>query len=96
MSAAAILDDLHKRGVRFRINGEKLRWRAPDEGVMTEADLSALREHKAEAMAIVGEQEADQFEERCAIIQFDAHFARREAERRARDEQYQTDGGNAA
>ena len=95
MSAAAILDDLHKRGVRFRVKGEKLRWRAP-EGVMTEAVISELRDHKAEAMAIVGEQEADGIEERAAIIQFDAYFSRRQAERRARNERSQTDGGNAA
>ncbi len=36
----------------------------------------------------------DAFEERAAIIEFDAHFSRREAERRARDEQH--NGGSAA
>jgi hypothetical protein len=94
MSAAAILDDLHRRGVRLWIKGEKLRWRAP-EGVVTAADLSALREHKAEAMAIIREQDADRIEERAGIIEFDAHLSRREAERRARNEQ-QSDGGDAA
>ena len=93
MSAAAILDDLHRRGVRFLVRGEKLRWRAP-EGVVTEADLSALRQHKAEAMAIIREADADAFEERAGIIQFDAYLSRRDAERRARDGQ--RDGGNAA
>ena len=95
MTASAILDGLHRRGVRFRTNGDRLRWRAP-EGVMTEAVISELREHKTEAMTIVREQERDQFEERAAIIQFDAYFSRREAERRARNERRQTDGGNAA
>ncbi len=93
MTASAILDGLHRRGVRLWINGEKLRWRAP-EGVVTAADLSALREHKAEAMAIIREQDADRIEERAAIIQFDAYYSRREAERRARNEQH--NGGNAA
>ena len=37
----------------------------------------------------------DAFEERAAIIEFDAYYSRREAERRARDEQ-QSDGGGAA
>ena len=95
MSAQTLLDDLHRRGVRLWINGEKLRWRAP-EGVMTEADLSALREHKAEVLAIIREQDADGIEERSAIIEFDAYLSRREAERRARNERRQTDGGNAA
>ncbi len=94
MNAAAILDDLHKRGVRFRINGDTIRWRAPV-GVMTEADLSALRAHKAEVMAIVREQERDRIEERAAILPFDAYLSRREAERRARNEQYPANGGNA-
>ena len=93
MSAAAILDDLHRRGVRFRINGEKLHWRAPV-GVMTDADLSALRHSKPEVLAIIREQDADRIEERAAIIQFDAYLSRREAERRARNEQH--NGGNAA
>ncbi len=93
MTEEALLDDLHRRGVRFRIDGERLRWFAPV-GVVTEADLSALREHKPEVLAIIREQDADRIEERAAIIQFDAYFSRREAERRARNEQH--NGGNAA
>ena len=94
MNAAAILNDLHKRGVRFSTNGDLLQWQETKAGVMTETDLSALRDHKADAMAIIREQEADQFEERCAIIQFDAYRSRRDAERRARNERRQTDGGS--
>ena len=63
-------------------------------GVVTEADLSALRQHKVEVLVILREAEADQIEERAAIIEFDPHYSRREAERRARDEQH--NGGNAA
>ncbi len=55
---------------------------------MTEADLSALREHKAEVLAILREEERDRIEERAAILQFDAYLSRREAERRARNEQH--------
>ena len=91
----ALLDDLHRRGVRLRLNGDRLHWFAPV-GVMTEADLSALREHKAEVLAILREEEADRTEERAAILQFDAYFSRREAERRARNEQHPANGGNAA
>ncbi len=95
MIEQALLDGLHRRGVRFRIDGERRRWFAPV-GVVTEADLSALREHKAEVLAIIREEEADRIEERSAIIQFDAYFSRREAERRARNEQHPANGGNAA
>ena len=87
MSAAALLDGLHRRGVRLRVDGDRLRWRAPV-GVMTDADLSALRHSKPEVLAIIREQDADRIEERAVILQFDAYFSRREAERRAGNEQH--------
>ncbi len=87
MTEEALLDDLHRRGVRFRIDGERLRWFAPV-GVVTEADLTALRQHKAEAMAILREAERDRIQERASIIEFDAYLSRREAERRAGNEQH--------
>ncbi len=93
MSAAALLDGLHRRGVRLRIDGDRLRWFAPV-GVVTEADLNALRDHQAEVLAILREAEIDRIEERAAVLQFDAYFSRRETERRARNEQH--NGGNAA
>ena len=57
-------------------------------GVMTETDLSALRHSKPEVLAIIREQDADRIEERAAIIQFDVYLSRREAERRAGNEQH--------
>jgi hypothetical protein len=87
MSAAALLDGLHRRGVRLRVDGDRLRWRAPV-GVMTDADLSALRHSKPEVLAIIREQDADRIEERASIIEFDAYFSRRETERRAGNEQH--------
>ena len=93
MNASAILDNLHRRGVSLRADGDLIRWQAPT-GVMTEADLSALRHSKPEVLAIIREEEADRIEERAAIIQFDAYYSRREAERRAGNEQH--NGGNAA
>ncbi len=93
MNAQTILEGLHRRGVRFSVNGDKLRTRGPV-GVVTQDDLSALREHKAEVLAILREEESDRIEERAAILQFDAYLSRREAERRARYEQH--NGGNAA
>ena len=94
MTEEALLDGLHRRGVRFRIDGERLRWFAPV-GVVTEADLTALRRSKAEVLAIIREEENDRIEERAAIIQFDAYFSRREAERRARNEQRPANGDSA-
>ena len=95
MNVPAIIDRLHRRGVRLHVNGDRLRWFAPV-GVMTKADLSALRQHKAEVLAIIREQDADRIEERAAILQFDAYLSRREAERRARNGQHPANGGNAA
>ncbi len=87
MSAAALLDGLHRRGVRLRVDGDRLRWRAPV-GVMTDADLSALRHSKPEVLAIIREEQIDRIEERAVILQFDAYLSRREAERRAGNEQH--------
>ncbi len=93
MNVETLVNDLHRRGVRLHCNGDRLRWFAPV-GVVTEADLSALRDHKPEVLAIIREEESDRIEERAAIIQFDAYYSRREAERRAGNEQ--RNGGNAA
>ena len=87
MNAQTILDTLHRRGVTFRIDGDTVRMRGPV-GVVTPADLEVLREHKAEAMAIIRDEESDRIEERGAIIQFDAFKSRRDAERLARNEQH--------
>ncbi len=75
MTAPTLLDRLHRRGVRFRIDGDRLRWLAPV-GVVNEADLTALREHKADVLAILREDELDRFEERAAIMEFDGGLTR--------------------
>lgn len=85
MTTPTLLDRLHRRGVRFRIDGDRLRWRAPT-GVMAEDDISDLREQKAEALAIIRDEQRDQIEERAAIMEFDGEMTREEAERRARAE----------
>ena len=94
MNAETLIDSLHRRGVRFRIDGERLRWFAPV-GVVTEVDLSALREHKAEVLAIIREEQFDRTEERAAIPQFDAYLSRREAARRARNDPHPANAGPA-
>lgn len=77
MSAArALLGELRDRGVALRVVGDRLRFR-PVAAVTTE-----LRERmaacKPELLAPV-----EHFEERAAILEFDAGFTRTEAERRA-------------
>jgi hypothetical protein len=49
MSPAKLIDDLMRRGVRFRIEGDRLVPRGPRH-VLTPA-LDTLRSHKAEVMA---------------------------------------------
>lgn len=95
MEVQALLDRLYRRGVRLRLNGDRVRWFAPV-GVVTEADLAELRQHKVEVLAFLREEERDRFEERAAILEFDAGLSRHEAERRARKEQQSSSGGNAA
>jgi len=49
VTAAALITDLCRRGVRLIADGDSLRCRAP-RGELTEADLIALRECKAEIL----------------------------------------------
>ncbi len=95
MNIHVLLDRLNRSGVRLHIDGDRLRWFAPV-GIVTEADLAALREHKVEVLTILRDEENDRVEERASILQFDAYFSRQEAERRALDEQHSTNGGDAA
>lgn len=95
MSAQRLLDQLYRRGVRLRLNGDRVCWFAPV-GVMTDADLTALRQHKSEVVAILQAADRDRREERAAILEFDAGLSRRDAERRAREEPHSGTGGHAA
>ena len=90
MNAETLIDSLHRRGVRLRIDGEVLRWFGPV-GVMTEADLSTLRQHKAALLAALAAPDPDAFEERAAIIEHDAGLPRQEAETLAAQEQGHAD-----
>ena len=101
MSAFDLIDHLVDRGIEIAVDGDKLRWRAPV-GVVTEADIAMLREHKAAIVAAhrpthptaaefdgwLDEQieiarRHDAFEERAAILEFDAGLSRPDAERQA-------------
>jgi hypothetical protein len=52
VSAAALMDGLIARGVRFAIDAEGLLVRAPV-GVVTDAERTALTVHKAELIALL-------------------------------------------
>ena len=95
MRVHVLMDSLWRRGVRLRRNGDRLRWIAPV-GVVTEADLGLLHQHKAEVLAILREEERDRIEERAAILEFDGGLSRSEAERRAQGEEQSMTGGSAA
>ncbi len=101
MSAFDLVDHLVDRGIEIAVDGDKLRWRAPV-GVVTEADIAMLREHKHAIVAahrpthptpaefdnwLDGQIEIarrrDEYEERAAIMEFDAGLLRVEAERQA-------------
>ncbi|HTF32184.1 MAG TPA: hypothetical protein VK714_00620 [Myxococcota bacterium] len=49
-SAAALVLELSRRGVRLVANGDRIHWEAP-RGTVSAADLTALRERKAEVLA---------------------------------------------
>ncbi len=93
MNAETLIDSLHRRGVRLRIDGEVLRWFGPV-GVMTEADLSTLRQHKAALLAALAAPDPDAFEERAAIIEHDAGLPRQDAETLAAQEQGRADANS--
>ena len=85
MTTSTLRDRLHRLGVRFRIDGDRLRWRAPA-GVMAETDISDLQEQKSAVLATLHDEKLDAYEERAAIMEYDGGMTRKEAERRAWDE----------
>ncbi len=90
MNVPALVDDLHRRGVKLRAAGDRLRWRAPA-GVISHADVAALRVHKATILSLLRPApdlwtQADWqvfFDERAGIAEIDGGFSRPEAEARA-------------
>jgi len=51
-TATDFLTSLHQRGIALTLAGKSIRYRAPA-GVVTERDRQALREHKAELLALL-------------------------------------------
>lgn len=77
MTPAVLLATLHAAGVVLTLDGSALRYRAP-KGIMTPDLLQQLAQHKAALLALV-----DAFEERAAIMEYDGHLPREDAERLA-------------
>lgn len=73
MSAAEIVADLARRGIRLEANGERLRYYP--RSALTPDLMDRLKANKAELLASI-----ERFDERAAIMEFDAGLSRREAE----------------
>src|SRR4051812_43909601 len=80
-----LLADFHAQGVAVRLEGGSVKVTAPL-GVVTEAQISTLRQCKAEIIRLLSDAANDQdlFEERAAIIEYDGNLPRAEADRLAR------------
>jgi len=92
---ADVLEECRALGFELWAEGDSLRCRGPA-GVMTAELRAALVEHKAAILAVLRiladlddsssqpEHYREHFEERAAILQFEAGFTRAESERKAR------------
>ena len=58
MNALSLFHDLKERGVIFEAQGERLKVDAPA-GVVTEADRSALKEHKPKLLNLLSRPQAE-------------------------------------
>jgi len=76
MSAAELLLDLGRLGIQLEADGERLRYFP--RSALTPDLLDRLKANKAELLAAI-----ERFEERAAIMEFDAGLSRHEAERLA-------------
>lgn len=84
MSAGLLLRDLLASGVEITTDGRTVRWRDPA-GRLDTATVEALRAEKAAVIAFLEAEayRADRFEELAAILEYDEHMPRAEAERAA-------------
>lgn len=85
---SSLLDTLVERGISLWVEGERVRWRAP-QGVVSEAELSEMRQRKdelREALAARPNDALDTFHERAAIAEHSGGLDRDAAERLAADE----------
>ncbi|TPE53222.1 hypothetical protein [Amaricoccus solimangrovi] len=85
MSAIPLLRGLLASGIEITTDGCKVRWRDAY-GRLDVVTLDALRAEKAAVIAFLEAEDyrADRFEELAAILEYDEHMPRAEAEHRAR------------
>ena len=86
MTAVSVLRALRAEGAVVTLDGANLRLRAS--GPLPPSVVSAARAEKASLVDLLTcypnfPDRLDDFEERAAILEFDAHLSRSEAERRA-------------
>ncbi|MDR3415611.1 MAG: hypothetical protein P4L83_05450 [Nevskia sp.] len=92
MNAAALLNEAYQRGARFSVHGGRLIVEAP--APLPDALMAELRRRKAEVMALVipatepaltldPEAVREAYEERAAIMEYDAGLSRDNANRSA-------------
>ena len=72
-SAAALVDELRRRGVELRAEGDRLRYRPVS--AVTPEDVEALRRHKSELLAILAPPPPDPAEVARRVITFSAQLA---------------------
>lgn len=84
MNAIPLLRQLRASGVEITTDGCEVRWRDAS-GILDAETLDVLRAEKAAVIAFLEAEayRADRFEELAAILEFDDHMPRAEAERAA-------------
>jgi len=86
MSAHRLIDEFAEVGVRLTAENGQVVFEGPRE-VLTPERFEELRRHKAELLTALAPSDLDAFEERAAILEYDAGLQRHNAETLAAQEQ---------
>jgi hypothetical protein len=86
MQARKLIDEFAEAGVKLAAENGNLAFEGP-RGVLTPERIEELRRHKAELLTALAPPDLDAFEERAAIIEYDAGLTRHDAETLAAQEQ---------
>lgn len=78
MTAEKAFVGFFQRGIRLSVEGDKLKFKAETEGIVTAKDIAVMKEMKSDLIDVVME-----FEERAGIYEFEGDLTRPEAERLA-------------
>jgi hypothetical protein len=84
MGAIDLICDLMAEGVEFEVHGERIKWHN-GRSQLTPERLTILKNEKAEVLRFLhkkrpAQPDVDAFEERAAIVEYDAGMIRHEAE----------------